>query len=301
MLERRLANKYEPFEVDLDSHVSAVAESLSFDSQGPKQRTMEQTRKAKAELALATEPTNHHPHNHPMHVKGGEAREKGLEDMDGDSVVTPSGPARPAPPGTEVTMVRALCITVTTVTVEKLPLGTSLTLPQGEGWVYDDRGHISMRLQDVMTPQLGVDEEAVLGEGSVTLASGDDAKVQSAVHVELICPYIAFAPSTVENVDIHSDEDDDDDDEGEGDEGGGQTHRSVHSNRSSPTKKSNNDNDNDNEDEYASNSKKSGGGVAGGILDRMDKYLSKANMKELRKKTGLTTKQLAEMGFKMGE
>jgi len=302
MLERRLASKYEPFEVDLGSHVSAVAESLSFDSQGPKLRTVEQTRITKAATALSIGHINHlNNDNRQVNDKAGVTKERGMEDLDIDSVVTPAGPTRPAPPGTEVKMVRALCITFTTVTVEKLPLGTSLTLPQGEGWVYDDRGHISMRVQDNPSPQLGLDdEEAVLGGGgSVTLASGDDVKIQSSVHVELICPYIAFAPVTQENVDNHSDDDDNDDDNVE--EAGRVTHRSS---RSSPVKKSNNSDD-DHDGDFVSNpshSKKSGGGgVAGSILDHMDKFLSKANMKELRKKTGLTTKELAEMGFKLGE
>ena len=298
MLERRLASKYEPFEVDLGSHISAVAESLSFDSQGPKLRTVEQTRIAKAATALSTGHNQPHHHNRQPNDKGGETKDRGVEDLDVDSVVTPGGPARLAPPGTEVTMVRALCITVTTATVEKLPLGTSLTLPQGEGWVYDDRGNISMRVQDNPSPQLGLDDEAALGGGSVTLASGDDAKIQSAVHVELICPYIAFAPVTQENVDNHSDDDDDDDEDEM--ETGRVTHRST---RSSPSKKSNKSDD-DHDGDFASNpshSKKSGGGVAGGILDHMEKFLSKDNMKELRKKTGLTTKELADMGFKLGE
>ena len=316
MLERRLAHKYQPFEVDLDSHTSAVGESLSFDSQGPKLRTVETTRIAKAQMALAAAAgypnyPNHHNNNHPknpMKNEGGGGEgvgHKGREDLDLDSIVTPGEAARPAPPGTEVRMVRALCITITTVTVEKLPLGTSLSLPQGEGWVYDDSGHISTRIQDAPLWQMGVDGGdnnaggGLEGGGSVTLASGDNTKVQSAVHVEMICPYIAFAPVTLEHdTDNISDDDDDDDDDNNDD--GRQTHRSIHSN-SSPSKRNSNNNEDDNS-EFASNpSPRKKGGVSGDILDRMDKYLSKANVKELRKKTGLTTKALAEMGFKKGE
>ena len=141
-----------------------------------------------AALSPSPYPDNPHAHNHGPLAR---MQINGDGGGDGHGGYSPhvgwtpdpgqGGGSERGPPGTAVTLVRALSVSVTTVTVEKLPPGVSLFLPQTLGETSSPGGNSSP-----------LDDEEGEEDWSRTL------------HVVLAVPYVAFAPQVGRTMEISS-------------------------------------------------------------------------------------------------